>query len=97
MRTIAKVDVNQRKIVQALFNIGADVLHLHQLGGGAPDILVGFRGRNYLLEIKDGDKPPSRRKLTPREQQFFDFWPGQAAVVNNIAEALEIIGAVQAH
>jgi hypothetical protein len=87
----ARVDANQPAIVEALRAIGASVLHLHTLGQGAPDILVGYRGRNYLMEIKDGNKPPSRRRLTDDERIFFDGWLGQVAIVENEQQAIDIV------
>ena len=57
MRIRARVDANQKKIVSQLREIGCSVLHTHQLGKGAPDIIVGYNNLNYLVEIKDGDKP----------------------------------------
>jgi hypothetical protein len=45
------------------------------------------------MEVKDGDKVPSARKLTEAEQKFFDDWRGgMLAVVNSVEEALEILG-----
>ena len=92
----AKVDANQPAIVKALRAAGYTVLHLHTLGKGAPDILVGKtdatgQKHNYLFEIKDGDKPPSKRKLTPDEQIFFDSWKGQTHVVKSPADALMLM------
>ena len=78
-----------------LKGVGASVLHLHQLGQGVPDLLVGFRGREYLLELKDGSKPPSKRKLTPDEEAWHDEWRGSVYVVNDVDEALEAIGATR--
>ena len=94
MRRAAAVDANQAEIVAALRGAGASVLLLHQVGGGCPDILVGHRALagNALMEIKDGSKPPSARRLTPAEQEFFDTWRGQVCVVNSVAEALGAIG-----
>jgi hypothetical protein len=90
----ARVDENQPRIVEVLRGAGATVLHLHTLGKGAPDICAGFRGRNFLMEIKNGNKPPSKRKLTADESAFFDTWAGQVSVVNDENEALQLIGAV---
>ena len=47
-----RVDMNQPEIVADLRGIGATVQHLHMVGKGCPDILVGFRGNNWLFEIK---------------------------------------------
>lgn len=95
MRLDARTDDNQNEIVQALRAIGASVAITSALGSGFPDIVAGYRGVNYLIEIKDGSKPPSRRKLTPDEQRFHDLWRGTVIVVNDIDEALKAVGAIQ--
>lgn len=94
MRRNARVDANQPEIVAALRAVGASVLHMHELGRGAPDLACGYRGQNFFLEIKDGSKPPSARRLTPKEREWHQSWWGQVAVVNTPEEALEAIGAV---
>jgi len=88
-----KVDANQARLVDALRRAGASVQHLHAVGKGCPDIAVGYRGVTYLLEIKDGDNPPSRQKLTPDEAAWHDAWRGHVIVVASIDEALAAIGA----
>ena len=71
-----RVDANQRAIVVALRKIGCSVAILSPVGDGVPDLLVGFRGKTFLLEVKDYTQPPSKRRLTPDEQLFFDTWNG---------------------
>lgn len=79
------------EIVAALRAAGATVRFITE-GGGLPDLLVGYQGRTILLEVKDGSKKPSARRLTPDEQQFFDEWTGgQLEVVCSIPEALAAI------
>lgn len=92
MPRAAKVDTNQSKIVAVLRGVGASVQHLHTVGKGCPDLLVGFRGVNYLLECKNGSLSPSRRKLTPDQEQWHRSWRGQVAVVNSVEEAMKAIG-----
>lgn len=92
MRRAAKVDRNQPEIVGALRAVGASVEPLHAVGKGCPDLLVGFRGVNHLLEVKDGDLPPSARKLTDAQADWHPAWRGQVAVVTNVDEALKAIG-----
>ncbi len=94
MRRAARIDANQNEIVQALRDVGASVAITSALGSGFPDIVAGYRGINYLIEIKDGSKPPSERKLTLDEQEFHDLWRGAAIVVNDVDEALKAIGAI---
>ena len=91
MRRAAKVDDNQREIVAALRSHGATVIHLHAVGKGCPDILVGYRNENYLMEIKDGEKSKGAQKLTPDQVVFFSTFQGRANVVNSITVALSIL------
>ena len=92
-RRAARVDANQSAIVAKLRKVpGVTVQHLHMVGQGVPDILVGWMGKNYLMEIKDGDKPPSKRKLTPDERKWIARWAGQVCVVNNYEDALIALG-----
>jgi hypothetical protein len=90
-----RIDANQPQITAALRRVGATVEFLHTLGHGVPDLLVGFRGHNYVLEVKDGAKPAHARKLTPDETKWHDAWRGQKAVVETVNQALEAIGALK--
>lgn len=91
MRTAARVDGNQPAIVKALRGIGASVLHLHQIHN-AFDLLVGYRGRTFLLEVKDPAQPPSKRQLTPGEAAFRADWRGsEYHVVLTADEAIAIL------
>ncbi len=83
----AKVDDNQRAIVAALRERGATVQLLHAVGRGCPDLLVGYRGMNLLIEVKDGRKPPSARQLTPDQIIWHRAWVGQVEVVESTDQA----------
>ena len=85
------MDDNQGEIVAALRHAGAQVQSLAAMGKGVPDLLVGFRGLNILIEAKNGRQPPSRRRLTPDEQNWHITWGGQVATVNNPEEAVDLI------
>lgn len=103
MRRAAKVDRNQTAIVKALRAVGCSVQPLHAVGKGCPDLLVGvpersavgsfFRPRRMVcLEVKDGDKPPSERRLTPDQEKWHAQWRGPAVVVvENVDQALEAV------
>lgn len=86
-----RTDGNHKEIVKALREIGASVQSLAELGSGVPDILVGFRGKNYTFEIKDWRQPPNKRKLTPDEKKWHELWTGQVAVIETFNEALAIL------
>src|SRR4030095_2362561 len=92
MRRAAKVDRNQSEIVTALRDVGASVQPLHTIGQGCPDVLVGYRGMNFVLEIKDGKAPPSKRRQTHDEQDWFEEWKGEAMIVESVDDALRAIG-----
>ena len=83
-------DANQSAIVADLRKAGATVFSLHEVGYGCPDLLVGFRGKNFIIEIKTEDGT-----LTPSQVDFHDGWRGQVDVARTSEEALSIIGAIE--
>jgi len=91
MRRANRIDANQNEIVNALRKVGAYV-RIVTMGDGVPDLLVGYRGFTILMEVKDGNKTPSQRKLTEAEQKFFDEWTGGLiAIVQSVEDALAIL------
>ena len=92
MRRKSKVDRNQPKIVSALRKAGCSVAVTSTAGKGFPDIVVGLQGKNYMIEIKDGEAFPSDRKLNKRQKKFHSTWKGQIDVALCVDDALEIVG-----
>lgn len=88
MRRARQVDANHGQIRDGLRKCGFWVWDSSHVGGGFPDLIVWAHGRFLLLEVKDGQKPPSRRELTTAEQRFFDGCPGESYTVKNIDEAI---------
>jgi len=88
-----KVDTNQSQIVKQLRKIGCSVAITSMIGNGFVDIVVGFRNKNFLFELKDGNKSASRKRLTPDEEKFFLTWKGQVNKVETLDEILKIIAA----
>ena len=80
----AKRDHNELEIVNALRAIGASVAHLSSKG--IPDLLVSFRNKLYLMEVK---KP--KGKLTPDQIKFHKSWKGEIYIVRTVQEAIEIL------
>lgn len=91
MRRAGKVDANQAEVVRKLRGCAAKVEILSDVGKGIPDLLVGFRGINILLELKDGTKKPSARTLTADQKAWHASWPGQVDVVASFDEAWQVI------
>jgi len=86
------VDANQPDIIADLEEAGATVQDLSAVGKGCADLLVGFRGVNYLLEIKNID---GLNRIRKSQKEFRERWRGQYDIVRTSEEALRAIGAVE--
>jgi hypothetical protein len=82
-----RTDGNQGEIVRALKAFGASVHDTSQVGRGFPDLVVGFRGRTWLMEVK-----MHKGVLTPEQVIWHAEWTGQVAIVRTSADALAVIG-----
>jgi len=90
MRRAARRDNGEQSIIKAMRAEGAYVKVIND--EGTFDLLCWYNGRTLLLEIKDGSKPPSARRLTPAEQKFHDEWPGSDLyIVNSVEEAIALL------
>jgi hypothetical protein len=87
MRYAARVDENQAAIVKALRDAGAYVWII-----GLPvDLLVGFRDRTLLMEVKTN----SKKSLTGLQRIFFEKWTGGTLCrVDSPEAALRMIGVI---
>lgn len=94
MRRAARVDRNHDEVVKALRAHRCDVLSLAAVGDGCPDLLVWspWMCCLCLLEVKDGAKPPSARKLTAEQVKFHERWGGRIHVITSVDEALRAAG-----
>ena len=80
-------------IIKAIETKGGTVIEVSRLRRGMPSLLVGFRGTNSLLFIKDGTQSAQRRHMTDAELNFQTFWRGRVRIANSVAEALNLVGA----
>lgn len=60
-----------------------------------PDLGVFMAGVGMLVEIKDGSKPPSARRLTPDEEAFRNTWTGGWRLVENLEHVKEVVEVLQ--
>lgn len=95
MRRAAKVDANQSEVVKTLRSLGCSVHPTHMVGAGFPDLVVGIGGVNILVEVKDGSKVPSARKLTQDEIEWHTAWRGQVCIVESIEDAVELVNSIR--
>lgn len=99
MRRRTRADTNQKDIDKELRAAGASVLPLGDVGKGCPDRLVGYKGKNFLIETKNRDSLKKcsiaqRENLmrTPDQTKFHAEWKGQVATAFTPDEALRVIG-----
>lgn len=83
----ARTDENQKSIVDYLRKHHMEVQHLHSVGKGCPDLLVGYKGVNVLLEIKRDET----KKLTPDQVIWHHNWRGQVATVATAQQAYDVV------
>ena len=88
-RRAARVDDNQPEVVAAFRKLGWTVLIISQLKKCC-DIIVSKSGETIAVEIKDGSKPLSARKLTAGELEFKDNWQGRYELVESIEDVIKI-------
>jgi Holliday junction resolvase len=91
----ARTDANHVQVVEALRAAGATVQSLAAVGKGVPDLLVSFKGVNILMEVKDGNKSPSRQKLTEDQIKFHGTWQGPISIVDGPEAALRALGVIK--
>ncbi len=96
-------DKNEPEIIEALEAVGATVTRLYD--NGVPDLLVGYKGRSFLLEVKmplgpkggmrtQRDHEGGRGELTAAQVKWWDAWTGEKAIiVRSVAEAIDVIHA----
>ena len=81
-----RTDANQQEIIDALRQLGVSVQSLHAVGSGVPDLLAGYRGRNYLLEVKMPDG-----KLNDKQAEWHTDWRGDTYVVRTVEDAIHVV------
>ena len=95
-RYAKRTDHNHSDVVEELRAAlpEATVFDASGTGAGFPDIVLGWRGHNFLFEIKDPLKPASARSLTDAQGKFHLTWQGQVTVVHSAAEILASIAKI---
>lgn len=82
-------DANEPEIIAYFKSVGASVLCIDDV-----DLIVGFCGRNYLVEVKKHKTPGMDRKsydLNPRQVKIHEEWRGQICVVRDVDDAKRLL------
>ena len=90
-RRAARTDDNQAEVVACFRRLGWSVLIINQLKNCC-DIIVAKGGETIAIEVKDGSKPPSARKLSEGEQKFKDNWYGRWELIESIDDVIKLNG-----
>ena len=87
-----KTDGNHREIVNALRDHGACIIDTSGHGGGFPDLIVGFNGMTFLVEIKNLKTQYGRAGLNKNQQKWKARWTGGPyCIVTDIESAIRAI------
>lgn len=92
MRRKSKVDRNQQIIVEALRTIGASVAITSSVGDGFPDLVVGYRDRTILIEVKT-----RTGRLTPSQLVFAARWRGELYLCRDLEDVAIALGLPRAY
>jgi Holliday junction resolvase len=83
-----RVDENQKTLVHTFIALGASVLNLSTVGRGCPDLLIGYRGKSVLVEIKSSEKAT----YTEPQIKFMQTWRGGAVSrIDSVDAAIRLI------
>jgi len=83
-----RVDENQKTLIHTFIALGASVLNLSTVGRGCPDLLIGYKGKTVLVEIKSSEKS----KYTDPQVKFMQEWRGGAiSRINSVDAAIRLI------
>lgn len=76
-RYARKRDGNHSLIVKRFEALGCTVLDMSAIGiAGAPDLVVGFRQANHLVELKNPETRYGRAGLNEAQSAFNRHWNG---------------------
>lgn len=91
--SIDSIDSNHVEIVETFRGLGCVVTSTTCVKGFC-DMVVAYNGLYLLIEVKDGKKPPSQRKLTPEESKYHVKVDGvgcKVYIINSVKEAIQLI------
>lgn len=81
-------DLNEFEIVNYLKASGLSVERLNT----PLDLLVGYKKRNYLIEIK-----MPKKTLNAKQVEFTESWKGQFIIINSIEQAQRFVDALKSN
>jgi hypothetical protein len=86
--TYHRADANQSQIIKDLRKMGVGVVSLSAIGYGVPDLLVEYRKKLFLFEVK---QPKGKTRVS--QDAFMARWDN-VAVIHSTEEAMRILGII---
>ena len=74
-------DRNQAEAIAYIRSCGMSVQTLHSVGNGCPDLLVGWRSHDYLVEIKRRRDDGYVTQPTQCQRDWHAAWAGDPVIV----------------
>lgn len=90
-RYARRTDANLTECVDAYRALGCSVWVCNSM----VDAVIGYGGIAELVEVKDGTKPPSARKLTRAQVAFRRTWTGGVRLVQSLADVTDHVAAIR--
>lgn len=91
MRRAARNDGNQPALRSQFEGLGGSWQPIPAVHGGEPDALLGWRGQNKLVEVKDPEGAARQRRLRPKQVAWHESWRGEKpVVVETLADVLRL-------
>jgi Holliday junction resolvase len=83
-----RVDENQSQLINTFIALGASVLNLSRVGEGCPDLLIGYKNKSVLVEVKTNERKP----FTESQVKFMQNWRGGAVSrIDSVDAAIRLI------
>ena len=83
-----RVDLNHQEVVKTLHLLGASVFDASRMGLGFPDLVVGYKQKTVLVEIKSSEQ----KKFTQAQLKFMENWNGSTVIrINDVEGAIRLI------
>lgn len=89
-RRAAKIDDNQKAVVDVFRSMGISTAITSGAGDGFTDLVIGHGGLTVLVEVKDGNKPPSAQNLTPAQEKLHASFLGAITTINSVDQAIAL-------
>lgn len=86
-----RIDRNHQEIIAVFRYMECVVKDLSSCGNGVPDLCVHMGGMPHFVEIKDGTKTLSGRKVTKAQIDWAETWPRNVWLVECPEDVIDLV------